>query len=864
MSQFPVQEVMPQIISSLQQNELLILSAPPGSGKTTQVPLSLLKEQVIQGRILLLQPRRVAAKSVAMWLAHLLDEPIGQQVGYQVRHEKKLSPQSKIEVLTEGLIIQRLLNDPELSGVGLVILDEFHERSLLSDLTLMMLREAQVLAREDLKLMIMSATLETQSLSTRFKAPCIEAKGRSYPLQLSYVKQKVQKTPIHLAEAIKHAIETFWLKSSTTNEDEQSDQQSVGHCLVFLPGKREIEYVKQGLLKTQPAYQVDVLYGALSLKQQKRVLQSTKQKRIILSTNIAETSLTIEGITHVIDSGLYRSARQDRKTGLTRLLTLGIAQDSASQRAGRAGRTQAGHCLRLWPKHEHEQRSHKSDAEVSYSDLVEAILKVASWTGDWRSFEWFEMPPQDNINSAVEELIELGALDSSSHHLTPLGESLARLPIHPRQGLALLWGLALDCLDEVAFMCAVADLPRDPWADTLPHHQKLDPWVRYDSTLPFDTFSDREFNLTIQQLKQYAQREAHSIHHFQRPVLKSLKDKVAYAFAQASTRRLGKLRQRSQDDWQLVYHLSGGGEAQINREQCQEFSSYIVALKARLNLQGQPVVELALSIKEEWLTPIESETLIFDEERCGVFIKAQAKLGALKLWNKQYPAPKSSIEAQLLFQEMISQNLWQWVELEPEAQRWLERLRWLSSQELLCQNLEQEFGLECPVWETGQQNSPPALVQQLASYLFAELTHINQANIPKKLLPLLKGLSDQRWVEALEQYAPDTYQLPTEQKVKIDYNQAQPAISAFLQAFFGETTHPFLGKQHPKYKIPLQLKLLAPNRRVTQITSDLPAFWTHSYQDVRKDLRGRYPKHFWPEDPLSIPPQKGAKRRKHH
>ena len=868
MSQFPVQEVMPQVINTLREHSLLILSAPPGSGKTTQVPLSLLKEQVFKGRILLLQPRRVAARSVATWLAHLLDEPVGLTVGYQVRHEKKLSSLTQIEVLTEGLIIQRLLSDPELTGVDLVILDEFHERSLLSDLTLMMLREAQLLCREDLKLIIMSATLDTKELADRFQAPYIEAQGRSYPLDISYLERKIQTTPQTLAQEIVKALKTFWLDQHQHHSQQLRDQSNVGHCLVFLPGKREIEHTKQLLLQDNPPYQVDVLYGALSLKQQKLVLQTSTRPKIILSTNIAETSLTIDGVTHVIDSGLYRSARRDPKTGLTRLLTLPTAQDSATQRAGRAGRTQSGLCLRLWTKHEHVQRPFQSASEVSYSDLVEALLKLTSWAGDWRSFEWFEDPPNESIQQAVTELIELQALDPHSNKLSSLGKSLAQLPIHPRQGLALLWGLALDCLDEVAFMCALAELPRDPFVEDVPSHQKLDPWFRWHRASKEPSILGREFNLTIQQLKRYAVREAHIISQFQVPQLTKLSERVAYAFARSSTRRIGKLRDRSKDDWQLLYHLSGGGEAQIKREHCLEFSNYIVTLKSRLNLKGQASIDLALSIQEDWLLPVESESIFFDQDRGGVFIKQHARLGALQLWEKQYPAPYQSVAAQLLFKKEISQNIWKWLPLETEAKRWLERLQWLSKQEQIRLHLESELNLVYPVWEPSKETlssyerNPPPLIDQLSTYLFSEATHINQVKVPPKILPLLKGLSDPRWVKAIDHYAPNEYELPTGQKVKVDYSQAQPSISAFLQVFFGETSHPFLGQSSAKLRTPLQLNLLAPNRRVTQITSDLTSFWSNSYPAIRKDLRGRYPKHFWPEDPLSIGPQKGSKRRK--
>lgn len=842
-----------------------MLSAPPGSGKTTQVPLALLQSETVNGRILLLQPRRVAARSVATWMAHLIGESVGQQIGYQVRHERKISEETHIEVLTEGLIMQRLLQDPELSGVDVVILDEFHERSLLSDLTLMMLLEARILSREDLKILIMSATLDIRSLAARFDAPIIIAEGRSYPLQLSYIEHKLNYSQRLISQYLIDELSSFWLNDVSL--------KNRGHCLVFLPGRREIEEAREQILRTYPQCDVEVLYGSLPLHKQRKVLSPSQVAKVILATNIAETSLTIDGVTHVIDSGLYRTSRCDPKTGLNRLVTLPIAHDSATQRAGRAGRTQEGRCLRLWSEHDHKNRVTQTAPEVSYAPLIESVLKIAFWSGDWRLFEWFESPPQAALRNAVEELVELGALDQNTNQLSVLGECLATLPIHPRRGLALIWARALNCLEEVAFMCALSELNHDPLSANKQEIRTLDPWLRwtvYQNEQNMDcqhgyTVFGREFILTIKQLKRYVSRlniDRLKLHKPNLSQVSTLKERVAYALAQSTPRGIARLRERSREDKRTIYHLSGGGEARLVSEIYNDEMNILVVLKSRLNLHDEPVIELALPIKLDWLSPIKAHHLRFDERLGGVYEHQIGSLGHLILWEKTYPAPKHSIDAQSLFRASLKKDLWQWIPLETEAIQWLERLSWLSSQSELIDHLEASLHHPLPIWSLQYEDDRDILIEQLLDHLVDGCTHTSHFSPPKKLLPLLKGLTPPKWVEALDHYVPSHYILPTGRTVNVIYTPNQPPmIKAYLQAFFGETEHPHLGLVQSPWRVALQLHLLAPNQRVTQITSDLTVFWQHSYLEVRRQLRGRYPKHHWPENPLSIGPQSGAKKR---
>ena len=354
----PVEIAIDPTIKALKHHNGAVLIAPPGSGKTTRIPLALLERKAFEGKLLMLQPRRVAARSTAIWMAKQLGESVGDRVGYQVRHERRTSKHTRIEVITEGLLIQLLLHDPELAGIGAIILDEFHERSLTADLSLMMLLEARLLSRPDLKVIVMSATMKSERLCELLDAPLITAEGRTFPVEVSHTVQTIKRDS--LCDEVTQAIEYFWTSDTIS--------AALGHCLVFLPGRREIEDLALRLRRRYPQIEVTPLYGTLALDQQRRALDPQGPARVILATNIAETSLTIDGVTHVIDSGLRRHGCVDTQSGLTRLITSPIAQDSATQRAGRAGRTRKGLCLRLWSQHDHQQRPEETPAEQTPSE----------------------------------------------------------------------------------------------------------------------------------------------------------------------------------------------------------------------------------------------------------------------------------------------------------------------------------------------------------------------------------------------------------------------------------------------------------------------------------------------------------------
>lgn len=850
----PVEEAIPDLLKALSASGAAVLIAPPGSGKTTRVPLALLASPEVKGRVILLQPRRVAARSVATWMASTLNERVGETVGYQVRHERRLGPRTRVEVITEGLLIQRLIQDPELKGIGAVILDEFHERSINLDLSLMMLIEAKVLTRPDLKLIVMSATMKSERLCEVMSAPLVTAEGRSYPVSISYLEQPLRE---NLADQVARHIIEFW------------GHERWGHCLVFLPGRKEIEEVAAEL-KRWDDLKVTPLYGALPLSAQKMALDPSGEPRVILATNLAETSLTIDGVTHVIDSGLSRRAIRDGKTGLTRLRTHPIAQDSADQRAGRAGRTQAGRCLRLWTERENSQRDLTTPAELSRVELSDSLLRIAAWSGDWRSFSWFEEPSPKALLVAEETLKRLGALSETRGGLTPLGEALALLSTTPPLARALLLGRALNCLEEVAFFCALSESQRTLLQMPADHERACDPWLRWEAFI--DGRSEQfwpevnralwnELQVMTQQFVQQARQNPWRGEEEFSPALQALsvQDRVAWVFARSLPHRIGILRSDSNRSTVGCYRLSGGGEGSCSIGLLGSEIPCCVALSARVDTRGVARLELIFSINPDWISVEEAKELIWSEDHQAIVEIRSKRVGQILLEAHRETAPKSNEKACEMFQEVIRDDPWRYIQLEGEAQRWLQRLAWLkSNHELLHQIIEIEQLPSLPNWDTARGAEHSHINDLLSSILVAStaIKHLRYGEV----LPLMKGLTHPRWVQCLDQYIPETFTLPTGKSVLINYAVGDPPmIEAYLQAFFGEKAHPLLGGIEGGSRV--QLRLLAPNGRVTQITSDLPSFWERGYADVRRQLRGRYPKHHWPEDPLSMGPQSGAKRK---
>lgn len=883
-------ECIPSALEALVSRGALVLSAPPGSGKTTRLPLAIdaWLQQDLQHpqswggeRVLVLQPRRLAARTVAEYMARLRGEKVGESVGYQVRFESMLSPHTRIEVLTEGLLTRRALVDPELTGVACVIIDEFHERSLHADVALSLLLELREAYRPDLRLVLMSATLghEAERLAERLNCPLIQALGRSFPVEIHYESQAHQDP---CKRAPKLIFERWQALQAKVHQTKPDHDQKYGSILSFFPGKREIEEAKATLLQYDPSLPIAVLYGGLPPNEQQALFRTDSPLRIVLATNIAETSITIEGISEVIDTGLARQTEYDPKRGLERLVLKPIAQDAADQRAGRAGRTHAGRCFRLWTADQHRQRSAQGIPELIRRDLSSSLLMIMAWSGNWKSFLWYEAPPELHLKRALEHLKLLGAVDETGR-CTALGEAFSTLSLPPQHALALAYAQLLECEDEVALVASLSTQERDVLEYDLRQARGADLWLRMEAMYDFEQGSVwPEMRSGIAKQVKRAQRQIlrqaralYSVHHSLKPCLEavflqskqsqsqlSLSQRVALSLCLGHPHRI--TQRRSSDERAL---MSEGGEVQIDVLALEGHDGPFVSLSLHQQERSIPRVTLACPIDSRWLMGKKYSEICFDQERGGIYQIDQERLGDLCLKRHLSPANFDENSASLLVQE-LSIRPWHWCQLEPDAIRWLERVRWLAHrfQEVHQPQIESWWGIHAGdiAYFYGEKPCLSPKVLALFEALCCPSVFLKSPSLKGlkdvAFMPLIQGLTPTTELQLIEQYAPDRYQLPTGQWVSITYEiGAPPQISVYLQAFLGTQIHPCLGQGIDA--IPLQLCLLAPNQRPVQITSDLPSFWKHGYTDVRKQLRARYAKHHWPEDPLSIGPQRGAQRR---
>lgn len=885
----PISAQLPDALEALAAHGALVLSAPPGSGKTTRLPLAIdewLQAKPVRAerwggeRVLVLQPRRLAARAVAEYMASLSGRPLGELVGYRVRFESAVSELTRVEVITEGLLTRRALSDPELSGVGCVILDEFHERSLHADLALSLLLELREAYRPELRLVLMSATLgdEATRLAARLQCPLIQAAGRTFPVEVCYEQRPYQGDPCERAPSV---IATRW---RALHGEGSKPQAQGGSLLAFFPGKREIERARQALAHLDPSIPVVVLYGGLKPHEQRAALDPNAPPRVVLSTNVAETSVTIEGVSEVIDTGLARQTEYDPRRGLERLTLTPIAHDAAEQRAGRAGRTHAGRCFRLWSAHQDAQRPAQSAPELTRADLSSTLLQVAAWAGDWRGFVWYERPPALHLTRAAERLQLLGALDDRGR-LTSLGEALSLVSLPPWLALSLAFAQRCGCEEEVALISALSAQDRDLLA-LEPHQPRgVDVWLRVEAMNDLERGRvwpelRRGVAAQVQRACQQVLKQAQAlqaIHPALTPRLEaalardgralselSPYERVGLALCLGNPHRL--TARRSSDERRAL--MSEGGEVLIEPHAFEGRDGPFVTLSLHQTERAAPRVTLACPVDQAWLVGELRRTLRFDEERAGVYLSLRESLGDLCLSERLSPAPFNE-ESALILCEALSAEPWRWCQLSGAERRWLERARWLSARLGDAASLEIEpwWGLLPEDEGRFERGSAPPLSERVVALLEALCSPHVALKSPSfkglkgaELMPIMMGLTPSPERQLIERLAPEHYLLPTGQQTSIHYELgAPPQVSAYLQAFFGVDAHPSLGEGAEA--IPLQLSLLAPNKRPAQITSDLPSFWRGAYADVRKQLRARYAKHHWPEDPLSMGPQRGAKRR---
>ncbi|MEE4612524.1 ATP-dependent helicase HrpB [Serratia marcescens] len=810
MSSLPVSAVLDELLAALQSAPQVLLHAPTGAGKSTWLPLQLLAKAGLPGRIIMLEPRRLAAKNVAYRLAQQLGEEPGQTVGYRMRAESKSGPQTRLEVVTEGILTRMLQQDAELQGVSLVILDEFHERSLQADLALALLLDVQQGLRDDLKLLIMSATLDNARLSQLLpEAPVVVSEGRSFPVERLYQPlASHQRLEDGVAAAVKRLL-----------------AEQPGSLLLFLPGVAEINRVLERLTG-EVASDTDLcpLYGALPLAQQQKAIQPAApgRRKVVLATNIAETSLTIEGIRLVVDSGLERVARYDVRNGLTRLATQRISQASMVQRAGRAGRLEPGLCWHLFAKEQAERAAEHAEPDILQSDLTGFWLELLQWgCHDPAQLTWLDAPPAAALTAARALLRRLGATDDGDK-LTAPGRQMAALGCEPRLAAMLVAGATLSA-DGLATAALLAALLEEP-----PRGGQMD--IGYWLSRPQANWRQRAAQLAKRLPQRAGQVDV---------------ELAPRLLAQAFTDRIAQ--RRCQDG---RYLLANGLGAAMNQDEALSRAPWLI-VPSLLQGHNSPDARILLAL------PVDIEALAAQlpamvMQRTAV--EWDEEKGTLRAWKRQQIG-RLTLRAQPLAKpadEELQQALLDWVRAQGLAV-----LNWEGAAEQL------RVRLQCaqawlPEAEWPAMDEEPllaALEQWLLPSLngVRDLRGLKQVNIAEALSRLLDWQQKQRLDNAL----PTHYTVPTGSRLPIRYEAGKPpALAVRLQEVFGEQRSPMLAEG----RIPVVLELLSPAHRPLQITGDLAAFWQGAYREVQKEMKGRYPKHVWPDDPATAVPTRRTKK----
>ena len=848
LSPLPIDEALPALIEALHIHGAAVLQAPPGAGKSTRVPGALLDAGVRPGRVVMLEPRRVAARAVAARIAEERGSPLGGEVGYAVRFDRKVSASTRIEIITEGLLLRRLQHDPLLEGVGCVVLDEFHERSVHTDLALAMLKEVRQV-REDLALVVMSATIEAAPLEAYLEAPSVSSQGRIFPVQIEH-RGGLQE---RLQGAILEEIASF------------ADRDGEQDALVFLPGARSIHGAIAAItpLCARRGIEVRPLYGALSLQDQiAAITPVSSQRRVIVSTNIAETSLTVSGVTTVIDSGLVKQMRYDAQRGLDRLDVIKIARDSATQRAGRAGRVRPGRAIRLYSASDHDLRPAQTEPEIARVDLLAHLLEVVAWSGaDPQRFDWFESPSPGALAAGVEALRALKLLEPHGFVLTPLGELARQLPAHPRLGVLIQSSRRLG-VERLGLLAAalLSEGERPAPASSLSGAGTTLGCDLWAMTRAFER-GEREMPRRVERVRgQLRARLEASSELPSPPPLRASSEVQEERFAQsvlsAYPDRICLRREGQGGHQQEDYVMVGGVPLTLARASVARGSEWLVATQifgtrrvareaAAAGLRERGLIRMATSIKRDWVEALyperfsEQVEVRFDGERLRA--EHHVSFDGLTLERrpaslKRHVAPQRQARA---LAEQVSLDLERAFRPDKEALQLMHRVTLLavhrpdlSLPDLRPSALEErdEAAREAIIsWCYGARGFDALRKRGFGACLKQSLSHAQRG--------------------ALEELAPARMRVPSGSMIRLDYEGVltSPVLAVRIQEVFGWTRTPtILGGQ-----VEVVLHLLAPNYRPAQVTRDLHSFWENTYPEVRKELRARYPKHAWPQDPWS-------------
>ena len=808
----PVADIFPQLLSLLQQHNKVILSAPPGAGKSTYLPLYLLQHPDFAGKkLLMLEPRRLAAKSIAAYLAAQLGEAVGETVGYQIRQEQKHCSKTRLLIVTEGVLTRKLQQDPELTAVDLLLFDEFHERSLHADLALALCLEVQQL-RPELQLLIMSATLDMAQLADKLNAPVVASEGRSYTVTVEYALPGSQPLAQQIAALVQQAL-----------------NKHNGNILVFLPGQAEINQSAQLLEQQGLAANVQLhrLLGSLTLAQQQAAIAAPPAgvRKVVLSTNLAETSLTIDGITVVIDSGLCRQSRFNPRQGLSVLETCAISQAAATQRAGRAGRLSPGHCYRLDTAEKWQRRARFEAPEIEVSDLTALRLEVAAWGCQVDDLQWLTPPPAANLAVAEQLLQQLGFIDSKGV-ITASGRQAHKLATDPRLAAMLLHAQQLELQGHrhaSALACVLAAILEDT------------------RVLQGDIYS------LLGRVKQALPQQWQQAQSFARLLGCQLSEMLPLELVpvlalRAFPDRLAKRRGQG-------YQLANGIGAVLQDNHSLSGQPWLVVLHmqqfGRENRIYHAVSISPDAVLSDWQAELNWQTQTFWDDKSGSFFtEQQLKFGQCLLAAKPAALQLSAEQKQLAWQTYINNK-------GLSCLNWTDTALQLRARVMLLQQQQNDAG-----WP---DFSDDALLATLPNWLGSYLAQISKSTALAQIPlydALLQCLSYQQQ-QLLNQLLPTHWQAPTGSRLSIDYlAEGGPRLSVRVQEMYGQMQSPTLLQG----KINITVELLSPSRQPLQVTQNLASFWQNAWQEARKEMRGRYPKHYWPEDPAQAMPTTKTKK----
>ncbi len=815
----PVMDVVPEIKKGLSESSTLIIKAPTGAGKSTLLPIALLEEVWLSGKkILLLEPRRLAAKTIAIRMAELLGEQVGETVGYRIRFENRISDHTRLEVLTEGILTRMIQQDNALEGVGLVIFDEFHERSIHADVAMALCRESQQVLRQDLRILVMSATIDMPQLSVMLDAGIVESKGRQYPVEIKYAGDSDDRM---LPELAARTIKNVFYKHE-------------GDALVFLPGQGEIKKCHDILKRSLKGVMIHNLYGQLPSGTQYAAIMPNREgkRKVVLATNIAETSLTIEGVKVVIDTGFERRARFDPNSGLSKLETVQISKESADQRAGRAGRLSAGVCYRMWTKATHSQLAEHGTPEIEQADLCSLVLDMAQWgIVDPEQLSWVTPPPKGHVAQASELLHELEALENN--RITEHGKELHRLPTHPR-----IAHMLIRAKEEGLLALATDVAPLLEERDPLPPGSGIDINLRIEALRRYrkEKIGSNRLARIEKIASQYRamfdiRADNEGVNEFETGLL------IAFAYPE----RIGHARPGNNAQFKMA---NGKIAAAGHRDDLAHEAWLAIAHVSDRDRMGKIFMASALNPTD--LAPMvkTKDVITWDTRKGGLIATRDTRIGSIVLQSKALPEVDDSLLEQAIVDAIQKEgsNLLNW---NDEVEQWQNRV--LSLRKWQPQAKWPNVQTDTLLLTNGEWLRP---------YLGSvkkpdDLKKINLKEVLHYSLPI-------DLQQALGKLAPERIEIPTLAKVKLKYlsDGSSPVLAVRLQDCFGMQDTPTINNG----KINVLMHLQSPGFKVVQVTSDLKSFWKEAYFEVRKELRIRYKKHSWPENPLEAKVRKRNKK----